>query len=60
MLTLMSDLDLGTNGVRPGTFRFDELDEGTTNSIRMDMYVTFQIANTTVEVGLWFQPKSSL
>ena len=56
----VSDADLATSGTRTGTLRFDELDTGTTNMIRMDMYITPQIANTTVEVGLWFQPKTSL
>ena len=56
----VSDADLGTSGARTGTLRFDELDTGTTNMIRMDMYITPQIANTTVEVGLWFQPKLAL
>ena len=56
----VSDADLGTNGSRTGTLRFDELDTGTTNLIRIDLYVTPQIANTTLEVGLWFQPKNSL
>ena len=46
---------VGTN--RAGTMRFDELDTGTTNLIRIDMNITPQIANTTIEVGLWFQPK---
>ena len=45
---------------RTGTLRFDELDTGTTNLLRFDMNITPQIANTTVEVGLWFQPRSSL
>ena len=45
---------------RNGTLRFDELDTGTTNLIRVDMNITPMIANTTVEVGLWFQPKLSL
>lgn len=45
---------------RTGTFRFDELDTGTTNLIRIDMNITPMIANTTVEVGLWFQPKQAL
>ncbi len=54
------DADLGTSGTRTGTFRFDELDTGTTCSIRIDMNMTPQIAHTTVEVGLWFQPKSAL
>ena len=49
---------LGDN--RTGTLRFDELDTGTTNLIRVDMNITPMIANTTVEVGLWFQPKQSL
>ena len=56
----VTDADLGTAGVRTGTLRFDELDTGTTNLFRIDMNITPQIANTTVEVGLWFQPKSSL
>ena len=56
----VSDADLGTNGTRTGTLRFDELETGTTNLFRMDMNITPQIANTTVEVGLWFQPKTSL
>lgn len=56
----VSDADLGTSGTRTGTLRFDELSTGTTNMIRMDMHITPQIANTTVEVGLWFQPKQSL
>lgn len=47
-------------GTRVGTLRFDELDTGTTNSIRIDMNVTPQIANTTVEFGLWFQPKLTM
>lgn len=45
---------------RMGTFRFDELPTGTTNSIRIDFYITPQIANTTLETALWFQPKTSL
>ena len=45
---------------RTGTLRFDELDTGTTNLIRVDMNITPMIANTTVEVGLWFQPKQAL
>ena len=53
----LNDDDLGTSGTRTGTFRFDELLVGTTNSIRLDLYVTPQVANTTVEFGLWFQPK---
>ena len=47
-------------GTRLGTFRFDELDTGTTNDIRMDMHITPMIANTTVEIGLWFQPKQTM
>lgn len=54
-----SDLD-GVAGTRTGTFRFDELDTGTVNLIRLDMNITPQIANTTVSVGLWFQPKLTL
>ena len=53
----VSDL-LGDN--RTGTLRFDELDTGTTNLLRFDMNITPQIANTTIEVGLWFQPRSTL
>lgn len=49
---------LGDN--RTGTLRFDELDTGTTNLLRFDLNITPQIANTTIEVGLWFQPRSSL
>ena len=49
---------LGDN--RTGTLRFDELDTGTTNLLRFDMNITPQIANTTVEVGLWFQPRTTL
>lgn len=49
---------LGDN--RTGTLRFDELDTGTTNLLRFDMNITPQIANTTIEVGLWFQPRSTL
>ena len=45
---------------RTGTLRFDELETGTTNLIRVDMNITPMIANTTVEVGLWFQPKLTL
>ncbi len=45
---------------RTGTLRFDELDTGTTNSIRMDLNITPQIANTTIDVGLWFVPKVAL
>ena len=56
----VSDADLGTNGTRTGTLRFDELDTGTTNLFRMDLNIIPQIANTTVEVGLWFQPKQTL
>lgn len=48
------------NQTRNGTMRFDELDTGTTNLIRIDMNITPMIANTTVEVGLWFQPKLTL
>ena len=40
--------------------RFDELETGTTNLIRIDMNITPMIANTTVEVGLWFQPQLTL
>ena len=49
---------LGTT--RTGTLRFDELDTGTTNLLRYDMNITPQIANTTVEVGLWFENRSTL
>ena len=49
---------LGTS--RTGTLRFDELDTGTTNLLRFDMNITPQIANTTIEVGLWFEPRSEL
>lgn len=42
---------------RVGTLKFDQLDTGTTNLIRIDMNITPMIANTTVEVGLWFQPR---
>lgn len=56
----VADGDLGTNGTRTGTLRFDELNTGTTNLIRIDLNITPQIANTTVEVGLWFQPKLTL
>lgn len=66
----VSDLDLQTGfhapygtptaGTRNGTLRFDELDTGTTNTIRIDMNVTPQIANSTIEFGLWFQPKLTL
>lgn len=49
---------LGTT--RTGTLRFDELDTGTTNLLRYDMHITPQIANTTVEVGLWFENRSTL
>ena len=45
---------------RVGTFRFDELPTGTTNDIRIDFYITPQIANTTLELALWFQPKLSV
>ncbi len=45
---------------RQGTYRFDELDTGTTNLLRFDMNITPQIANTTVEVGLWFENRSTL
>lgn len=45
---------------RTGTLRFDELDTGTTNLLRYDMNITPQIANTTVEVGLWFENRSTL
>ena len=45
---------------RTGTLRFDELDTGTTNLLRFDMNITPQIANTTVEVGLWFENRSTL
>ncbi len=48
------------NQTRTGTLRFDELSTGTTNLIRIDMNITPMIANTTVEVGLWFQPKLTL
>lgn len=53
----VSDVDLGTSGTRTGTLRLDELPTGTTNLIRIDLSITPQIANTTIEVGLWFQPK---
>ena len=56
----VSDVDLGTSGTRTGTLRFDELDTGTTNLFRIDLNITPQIANTSVEVGLWFQPKTAL
>jgi hypothetical protein len=56
----VDDSDLTQNGNRVGTLRFDELDTGTTNFIRIDMNITPQIANTTLEFGLWFQPKLSL
>ncbi len=45
---------------RTGTLRFDELPTGTTNSIRVDIQVTPMIANTTLDVGLWFQPRTTL
>ena len=45
---------------RTGTLRFDELDTGTTNLLRFDMNITPQIANTTVEVGLWFENRSTV
>jgi len=56
----VDDTDLGTSGTRTGTLRFDELDTGTTNIFRLDLNVTPQIANTTMEVALWFQPKLTL
>lgn len=56
----VSDGDLGTSGTRGGTLRFDQLETGTTNLVRFDMNITPQIANTTVEVALWFQPKQAL
>lgn len=63
-----ADLQTGANGAyntpvlgtRRGTLRFDELSTGTTNDIRVDMYVTPMVANTTLEIGLWFQPKRTL
>ena len=55
----VSDVDTTGNGTRTGTLRFDELDTGTTNLFRIDLNITPQIANTTVEVGLWFQPKQT-
>ena len=56
----VTDSDLGTSGTRTGTLRFEELGTGTTNLFRIDLNITPQIANTTVEVGLWFQPKLTL
>jgi hypothetical protein len=57
---VLASLDGADITNRTGTLRFDELDAGTTNMIRIDMLITPQIANTTIDVGLWFQPKSSL
>ena len=57
---VLAELDGSPYTDRTGTLRFDELDTGTTNSIRLDMILTPQIANTTVDVGLWFQPKTTL
>lgn len=56
------DSDVGTSQstTRTGTLRFDELETGTTNLLRFDLNITPQVANTTIEVGLWFQPKLSL
>ena len=55
-----SDVSALLGDTRTGTLRFDELDTGTTNLLRFDLNITPQIANTTIEVGLWFQPRSSL
>ncbi|MCP4729416.1 MAG: hypothetical protein GY872_05005, partial [Roseibacillus sp.] len=56
----VDDTVLGTSGTRTGTLRLDELETGTTNIFRIDLNLTPQISNTTVEVGLWFQPKQAL
>ena len=55
----VDDTPVNGAGTRTGTLRFDELDTGTTNLLRFDMHITPQIANTTVEVGLWFETRDA-
>lgn len=58
--TLTQTVEGADYSARTGTLRFDELDTGTTNTVRIDINITPQIANTTVDVGLWFVPRLTL